>query len=898
MTPNKKSTFFDLALWIIISALLIASLMPQRASAQSAQETWIEPLNLSHSGAATNPSIIIDSDGAVHAVWQDEFANFVYARFEDGQWSEPQRTSLHYLFGSPSTQAQVRSSEESVFTSTNPLFIAGPGQFIFAVWITQQGGLYTSRVPNGSFNDVEEWYGAQFLASSVTTFAAAVDADGALHVAYLRTDSDPSTPAGIYYRHSERNGVTWSAAELLYESPYFRALDIAQTNISLATAGTIDTPLVYVVWDNRPRKQVFLVESIDGGVSWEPSIQVAGPVPDSGLDGPYNIRVGAKENNIVLVWQSGQPGGICTQYYQSSTDAGSTWSGASLMFDNLPGCALRNEFVTAPADNSGGELLLLTNSGGQIYLSAWNGVQWSAPQAQSILSSFEDPEIYTQVEYDCQKAASFGEQIYIVGCDRGGGGDIWVSSRILGSTTPWFSPPVWTQPALVTSDSLKIESVEMVATKDNLIHAFFSQRKDTSIYYTRWDGTAWSRIAQVLKVPNGEAGQPAVAAGQGDELFLIARSSTGSLYMSRAKSNEAVTPSNWSIPVRLPIAQDGRIGAADIALDEGGTVTIAYSIPVNDERGVYLIQSRDRGETWSKAIQVFDGAAADFDVVGSPSLYLSANGQIHILWKQESIPADGVSQPISLFIASSGDGGNSFGIAKRVVDAPVAWQMMATDSRGNLHQLWQRFDTTRTLWDQASFDDGHSWQKPEQFPAEGGIAAVTSDSAGRLHLVDVSRGTTNYWLWDEGRWQAEPPTHWTVPSQNNGPVDMLASSINNSGNMVVIFVEPTNSENSTEMHILYVTRSFSVPPITNSVHATPTQSALTPTITYATTPAESLLTPSTAVEIAVTSPQKVAEKIETNNPASLLTGVLLPLVLLLIAVVILVYLRSVWGKAR
>jgi hypothetical protein len=67
-------------------------------------------------------------------------------------------------------------------------------------------------------------------------------------------------------------------------------------------------------------------------------MQVAGPVPDSGVDGPFNIRVGAKENNIVLVWQSGQPEGTCTQYFQSSSDAGSTWSEAHLMFDN-PGCA-------------------------------------------------------------------------------------------------------------------------------------------------------------------------------------------------------------------------------------------------------------------------------------------------------------------------------------------------------------------------------------------------------------------------------------------------------------------------------------------------------------------------------------------------------------------------------
>jgi hypothetical protein len=891
MTHKNKSIYFDIAHWIIISALMIASFMPHRALAQSEEDAWAEPINLSHSGTATNPSLMIDSTANVHAVWQDEFANFVYARVDDGQWSAPQQTSLHLLFG------RTAPSDESVFTSTNPLFIAGPGQFIFAVWVTQQGALYASRVPNRTFNDVETWYGAQRLSSSVTSFTAAVDLDGVLHVAYIRSGDISSNSTGIYAISYGRNGRGWSEPALLYASPYFRSLESAQTNIGLATGGTADAPLVYVAWDNRARKEVFFVKSMDAGASWEPATQIAGPVPDSGLDGPFDIRIGAQGDNILLVWQSGQPEGICTQYFQSSSDAGFTWSEAHVMLDDLPGCALANEFITVSADNPAGVLLLLTNIQGQNFLSAWNGLQWSLPQAQPILSSFEDPEIYTQVAYDCHRATLFGEQLYIVGCDLGGGGDIWVTSRHMGSTTSWFSPPIWSQPELVTSDSLEVEAIEMVSTGDNLIHAFFSQHDDSFIYYTRWDGTAWSRLAPVLKLANGEASRPAIAAGPGDELFLIARSSTGSLYFSRANSSEAVLPSGWSTPVHLPIRHDGKISPADVAWDAGGTIYITYSVPVNDGRGIYLIQSKDRGETWSEPLQVFDGAAVGFEVVGAPSLQVSTNGQIYTIWKQESLPLDGVLQPISLYFARSDDEGNSFSKAESVVDAPVSWRMSVIDGKGNLHQFWQRLDIMKTLWDQASFDGGRSWQSPELFPVAGGIAAVTTDHVGSLHLVDVGHGSINYWLWDGSRWQAEPPARWSLASQDNGTVETVAASANLNGKMAVIFVVPISTGDATERHIFYMTRTITQPPIDLTTQESPTPSALSPAVSPANTSSEGLLTAETSVDIRLANPQSPSGNIDTKNPTSLLEGVLFPLSLLLIGGLVFVFFRAIRSRA-
>lgn len=522
-SSHKVGWLPGLAALCLAGALTFMSAAP-RASGQSTGDPWDAPLNLSHSGAATNPAVVLDSDAVMHVLWQDAFANYVYTRLEGGEWSAPEPTNLHLLFGQLPSQEETRGAQAVVTAAPTPIFLAGPGRYIFAFWITPEGSLYASRVLNREFMDVSAWEETEPIALSVTALAAAIDARGYLHLAYVRTADSATWKAGIYYTRSRNNGRDWSSPTALYESPYFRGLDGDEANISLAAAGTVDAPLVYIAWDERPRKQVLLVKSTDGGVSWEQPLQVAGPAPDSGLDRPFNIRVGATGNSALLVWQSGQPGSACTQFFQSSGDAGASWSAAQLMIEDLSGCAKANEFVAGQLAQPEGSLYLLTNIQGQVFLSAWNGSQWSEPEAQPTLAGFEDPEIYTQVAYDCRRAALFAERLYIVGCDRGGGGDIWVTSRDLKSSIFQFSPPIWSRPVPVTDGSFAVTAAELVATGDGLIHAFFSQRQDPAVYYTRWDGARWSRITSVLRLPAGEVGWLATAAGPGNELFLIARS--------------------------------------------------------------------------------------------------------------------------------------------------------------------------------------------------------------------------------------------------------------------------------------------------------------------------------------------------------------------------------------
>ena len=325
---------------------------------------------------------------------------------------------------------------------------------------------------------------------------------------------------------------------------------------------------------------------------------------------------------------------------------------------------------------------------------------------------------------------------------------------------------------------------------------------------------------------------------------------------------------------------------------------MAYSVPVNQERGIYLVQSNDQGATWTEPLQVFNGAAAGFDLVGAPSLLISENGFLHIIWKQHSIQGDGVPQPLSLYYARSEDGGRTFSDAELVVEEPVAWREIVTDGKGNLHLLWQPQDTLTTVWDQVSLDAGRSWQVPQGLPDEGMSAAVMVDSVGRLHLVDAGPGSLGHWLWDGSRWQPEAPLHWSLASQQEGPVELLAAAVNKQGKMVVVLAVPTGAGDAAERILLYSTRTLELPPRQTAIKEVPTQTLLSPTLTPVTPTPERSSTPASTVDSEPANSQGQTDRNETNDRISPVIMALLPVALLLLAILGIVIRRAARANDR
>ena len=203
-----------------------------------------------------------------------------------------------------------------------------------------------------------------------------------------------------------------------------------------------------------------------------------------------------------------------------------------------------------------------------------------------------------------------------------------------------------------------------------------------------------------------------------------------------------------------------------------------------------------------------------------------------------------------------------------------------------------------TLWDQVSFDGGHSWQVAERLPAEGGTAAVTVDPAGRLHLVGVGRGSVSHWLWDGSRWQAEAPIRWSLASQSEGLVELLAAAVNMDGKMVVFLAVQTDARDVAERLLLYATRTLDLPPGQTEIQETPTKSPPSPTNTAATLPPERSLTPAATVESGTAGLQGLVDRIKASDPITQFAMAFVPVALILLAVLGIVALRAIRVKAR
>jgi hypothetical protein len=271
---------------------------------------------------------------------------------------------------------------------------------------------------------------------------------------------------------------------------------------------------------------------------------------------------------------------------------------------------------------------------------------------------------------------------------------------------------------------------------------------------------------------------------------------------------------------------------------------------------------------------------------------------LHITWQQQSIQGDGTLRSLSLYYTRSEDGGSTFSDAERVIDEPVAWRELVADGKDHLHLLWQPQDTMTTVWDQVSSDGGRSWQFPQGLPDEGTTAAIMVDSVGQIQLVDAGPGSLGHWLWDGSRWQPEASFHWSLASQQMGPVEFLAGAVNKQGKIVVVWAVPTGAGDAAARSLLYSTRTFEPLPDQTTIQGVPTQTLLPPTLTPVTPTLESSSTPANTVNSEPINSQGQTSPNATNDRTSPFTMALLPVAILLLSVLGIIIRQAARAKDR
>lgn len=825
---------FGLLLFILTGNLLSAAVNPVRA--QDGEQAWSTPVNLSNSGSASSPFLINTVDGQMQAIWFDEIAGWVFSQGNGVEWSQPQPGSYPFDTFIPS---QV---------------VTDPAGNAHAFWL-EEGELTWSYVRPGGLASGGSWNSPSRLAEPVVAMDAVStprgqdETAGRMHLAYVQGDGTDDSPAGVYYRQIDLARLSWGAPVKLYESPYFRSLAPDAVRVSVAVDASGQN--VYAAWDNPARERVFLARSVDGGQTWGEPLEVASPLGGSVAGGPSNIQVGVQGQNVLLTWQSDRSGPNCSQYVQASLDGGETWGEQGRLLADMPGCAEQTQFLTG----EGEAVYLLAVISDQAYLLAWNGAEWSAPQLQGALSTFVDPDTNRPVRLGCRQVQRAGNSLMALGCAQGDSADIWTTSRTLENIEAWFTDNrVWTAPAAISSGPLPARRLVVTPDGEGRLHVLWGQpasalpeSRSLSLFYARYQDGEWSRPQAVLSSPLGVAEDPAATVSPDGRLLVVwSGGESGEIYFSSVDASKSALLESWSAPQLLPGVQ--RAGSSpDILVDSRGVIYVAYAIPLNEQRGVYLTRSTDGGQTWSDPVLVFDAVSVEWAMVDRPELGWTENGNLYATWMRASLPSGAGS--LGLFFARSGDDGATWSQAETVSDKPVLWSYLSGIGERTVHRMWQEVSGGRlTLWHEVSQDSGATWSRVSPvtiFGETAGFPAVAQDRAGRLHLLQLVRNapgsySLQHWIWDGQSWVGEQTLE--IQGQGTELSGGLAAAVSPAGALGAVYTGYTvdAEDGSRQEQIFFTGRSLELPeglptplpPLpTGAAEVTETPAASQPTVT-------------------------------------------------------------------
>jgi len=757
---------------------------------------WSDLVNLSGSGSASNPLLLIDQDGFFHVLWVDKIdKNYMYVESKDGlSWSSPKNIKFPFKV-----------------TDSPPVLVAGTDRLIHVFWRDEKNILYYSKMLRDDFSNPTAWETIS-LAESVAEFDIVNDNQNILHLTYLRNENSDAAPAGIYYRQSNNNGASWSGAVKLYESQYFRSLAPKDIHIRITVSGEPDAEKVFVAWDNQAQKRVFIAKSIDGGLSWAGAQQIIGPEADPGFSAPFNVEAHAVDNKVLILWQVEKLGARCTQYSQWSTDGGDHWDEPVKILPELTTCPEKMQFIMQDKNLS----IFLFSAQGDLALIAWDGARWSRPQIQSKLSALSNPVTYDAILFRCQQMSFYADQLFVVGCDEGSGGDIWFTSRALDSLEKWFPPPsAWSPPTLLTFPSQKISSLSSVVYENNInalwVQSLLSKTSinESNIQYARWDGKQWSKPVSIIQGLNRLPTQLAATVDSQGKL-LLTWVDNGDLFFSWADSAVANTPTEWAQLIFLP-SPSKLNSSPDILVDASGRIVVVYAVPLNEGRGIYAIQSTNFGETWSQPVKIFDAASANWDLVDQPKISLTGDGRLHILFTRYSALDD--KQPMGLYYSRSMDGGNVWSEPMLVSEQSVQWSNIIGYDKQTVHRLWQeRDESTISTYHQISRDGGETWDSVIKISSiKGKIIRTTSDidQAGNLHLIQlVSEDglVMQDWKSDGSRWMIQEIKDLNM---NENDIVSIDAGVTVKGYLdVIVLVALPNLSGELENEILSFDRSL------------------------------------------------------------------------------------------
>ena len=813
---------------LIFLMMICLALLPRDALAQD-ENIWSNPINVSVSGSSSSPSFVIDSKGNTHIFWLDEFDDLMYARFDGTSWSTPQPVN----------------SPSEVFV---PKLYLGANNQIHAFWVDDEGNLYYRWSNSDNLGNSGVWSAPVLISDGVAAFDAVTDTDGVVHLAYALTIESENRPAGVYYRKTNLNASTWQQPVRIYTSRYFRSLNSDTANVQISATGNEGANQVFLAWENRPLKALFFARSLNGGNDWEPPIEIVSQLTRPSPTTPYNVQIANLSDQVLLVYQDGQPGLSCSQSFQYSEDGGANWSEPRRILEEVPGCATTSELLNYQNQY----LLLMTGNRDQILLTAWNGLRWSESRQQSEMIQTYDADSRTFLTLTNQQISIDSDGLLNLVASDLERKDIWWKERKMNDIGDWFQEgSLWKPIETINNSDIRFTSITATTDTAGWVHVFWNLAGDeelglpqNTIYYSRWENQrVWSNRIAIQRAFNSYLDQLSASIDPAtNKLLLVWKDGLeGEIYFSAVPANQAVIASSWTPPIK--ISSPSQVGdSPSILVDPNGVIVVVYAVPINEGRGIYLTTSKDGGVTWSEPVKVLDGATLKIEMMNDPQLSIGSDLQYHLLWKRYKFNASR-SQPVELYYSRSTDQGRTWVEISQLSNLPVFWSRILVSANGTIHRFWQESNNGQVeVWHEYSFNNGQSWERIKPFSLFGekiGAPAVIEDSSGRVHLLQIIKPAENLYTLQHLIWE----TNWMNQQAKDITIDSISALgspnalVTENGYLgVIIPVEIFNSAvNQPEYRLIFTGQTLddlplietpdSSPPTSNDFPSIPSQPA-------------------------------------------------------------------------
>lgn len=265
------------------------------------------------------PSIVTDSNGDLHVVWNGRDATYTsnsqikYSKYTQSTKSWSNITNITgYAYESNTPSIAIDSS--------NNLHVAWPGNNI--TYTTSEQIFYSKRTTSWSAPIIVNSSPSNTYRQLDATIE--VDLSNNIHVAWNGRDATYTSGYQVKYAKSTNGGSSFSTSVIVNSSPndsYSQqcpsiAFD-SSSNIHIAWHGTDST--------YTTGTQIKYSKSTNGGSTWATSVIVDNTATNAYSQYNPNIEIDSS-NKIFIYWGGSNNTGYSQIRYTSSTDNGSTWA--------------------------------------------------------------------------------------------------------------------------------------------------------------------------------------------------------------------------------------------------------------------------------------------------------------------------------------------------------------------------------------------------------------------------------------------------------------------------------------------------------------------------------------------------------------------------------------------